>query len=262
MPVQAEIHEHPGLQDLLAEEAQRISDTDLMVALKAFRRTPGVINTPIGRSLDEAVFRQAETADEAFGWWDAVRRWLRGEDDRVVDQMDEPVELEAYWLTVPNVSHAKVTVSSSPAKSNEPSASLTIAGIGGGPTLTLALKEDVKFDAAETERVVLTTTGTFELVRVTRNGAVVTTYPRLCALDRANFGWTRRRASPPDPASVGPARSSRTFDASASGGTTTDTLTLTRGTIWEFGAEVGIAKLGLKAKVGGKITYERDVGYT
>lgn len=85
---------------------------------------------------------------------------------------------------------------------------------------------------------------------------------RLGALDPDNLEWERSPDKPPNPASLGHATSTRAFDASASSGTTTEELTITRRTTWEFGAELNLEKLGLKAKLGTKVSYEREVVYS
>jgi hypothetical protein len=260
MPLQVEITKEPGLQEMLSGE-EAVPDDQLAPALAAFRDSPGVAGTALQETLDDAIRRRAEAADESFGWWDAFRRWLAGEQSRVVDHLEEAVELEAYWLTLPDTAGAKVTVTSSISKAGETSAALTIAGIGGGPTFTIDVKEAVGFVATQTERVELSVPGTFDIVEVTRDGAVIAKYPRLRELDKNNLSWTIRPSPAPDPAPFGQPTSTRTFDASGSTGTTTDTLTITKGTTWELGVDLKFAKLGLEAKVGTKVTYTREVMY-
>src|SRR5205814_1201110 len=103
--------------------------------------------------------------------------------------------------------------------------------------------------------------GTFEKVEVTRRGNVVGTYARLVTIDRNNVVFTSYACSPPDPAPWGAPAETKRYEAAAGSGTIKDVLTLSRGTTWEIGAELSLEKLGLKAKLGTKITYEREVSY-
>lgn len=256
--LRVEVTEQPGLQALLAGD-EPPPDAELRQAADLFVTTPGVEGTAVSERVGDAIRSGSQATAKGLGWWDNLRRWLAGERQKVVGSEEHEIELVAYWLTVPGVAGAKVTLSSSATSSDETSASFTIAGIGGGPTFSLALKEDVKFDSARDLRVAMLAKATFEKVQVTRDGRPIATYARLASLDRDNLVWTVEPASPPDPTSWGSPTWSRRFQVSLSTGTLTDTLTVTRGTTWDVGADLSLDKIGLKAKLGSKVTYEGEV---
>jgi hypothetical protein len=254
MPVRAEVTQEPGLIELLSQEQQPVSDSRIVAALNEFRG-----------SLANADMRDAEALNEMPGqptdWWHTLRDWFTGERHEIVGQAEAPLELQAYWLTLPDVPAASVKLTVAVEASDETSASLTILGIGGGPTFTLDIKEALEHQASEPERVSLFAPGTFEKVRVMRGGEEVFEYARLVSLDRTNLEWTFAAAKPTDVALCGPQMSSKKVGASASSGTTTMTLNISRGTKWEFGADLSFEKLGLGAKLAASITYTRDVGF-
>jgi hypothetical protein len=261
MSLKVEVTEQPGLQSILdrPDEPNRAA---VEPALHDFLATPGVAGSDIEADLNQAMAEQAETAAEGFGWWDGFKAWWNGEQHKVVDTEQRKLELAAYWLTLPAVDGSKVAVSSSVSHSGEVSASLKIAGIGGGPTFTLDLKEQVDFNAIATERAFLTSTGTFEKVEVTNlAGEQIATYARLRVIDRDNFAWHREAAQPPDPSTLGSPTGSREFDVSGASGTTIETLSIASGTTWELGADLDLSALGLSAKLGTKVTYAREVTY-
>jgi hypothetical protein len=260
MALRAELTEQPGFHDLLSRD-EPVSNNELRPALEAFLATPGIAGTPVQEALDEVTRPRPAAVESLSSWWDGVHHWLWGQRVDVIDTEDRAVELAAYWLTLPAVADAKVTVTSSVTSSDETSASFTVLGIGGGPTFTVDIKEDVSFPATKMEQVVLSAIGSFEKVQITKDGAVVATYPRLRALDRDNLTWTRTPFAPPDPGSWGTPTRTRRFDVTASNDITKNALTVTKGTAWEGGAELSLKKLGLAAKVGTKVTYEREVAF-
>jgi hypothetical protein len=255
-----EVTLEPGLASLL-ETDQPVPDSTLEPAVDAFLSTPGVAGTPVHEALDSTLDARAETAGEALGWWTALKQWWNGEEQRVVGKEQQPVVVASYWLTLPDVPDAEVTVTSTVAHSTETSASLTIAGIGGGPTITAGIKDAVEFQTTKTERAFLTRLGTFEKIEVTRGGKVVAQYPRLTALDDKVVDWSRVRDLVPDAASLGPLSGTENFRFADAAGDTKKTLTISRGTTWELGLDLNLAQLGLEFKGGVKITYDRDVEY-
>jgi len=263
MPLNVDVIEEPGLRSLL-EQSEAPARDEAERELANFLYSPGVSGSRVAANLGASMRAQRETTAETAGWWEAVKHWWLGEKHTVVASEEHPVELAAYWMTVPGVHDSKVTVSSSTSGSSAVSASLKIAGIGGGPTLTVQLKETVEFEASSPERAALKTTGTFEKVEVRRlDEQVVGTYVRLSSIDRDNFEWQRGPATPPDPSRLGKPGSSRRFSLAPASPTdlTHETLTLAKGTEWDFGVELSLEKLGLSAELGAKITYEHEVEY-
>jgi hypothetical protein len=171
MQVRATVTQEPGLHDLLNQDDPP-PDAELMESLDAFLATPGIGGTDVADELDTTIREQADSTAQGFGgWWEALRRWLAGERHEVVGTERGDVELEALWLTLPDVTGASATVSSSVTDSDETSASVTIAGIGGGPTFTIALKEKLEFDGTTNGRIRLTAKGPSRRSRSTRAAA-------------------------------------------------------------------------------------------
>jgi hypothetical protein len=260
MSNRVEVTLEPGLTSLLDAE-QPVPDAVLEPAVDAFLSTPGVAETSVHETLNETMTASAQATGEAFGWWSALKRWWNGEEQSVVGTERQPIAVASYWLTLPDVPDATVKVTSTVAQSTETSASLTIVGIGGGPTVKAELKDSVEFTATEIERAVLTRIGTFEKVEVRRGGAVVAQYPRLVAIDETVVDWARARDTVPDPATLGTPVDTATFRFTDASDVSTKTLTVSRGTSWELGLDLKLAQLGLEFKGGVKITYDRDVEY-
>jgi hypothetical protein len=282
MAVRAEITSEPGMVDLLEQEGD-VADEKKLEALNHFRATKVVSRASLREPADvgtlsvERAYREHAYGEDAYGedaygegaysqwafrddWWDGLGRWLRGEKVKKVGRTEAPVEMGVYWLTVPEVPDAKATLDVALKSDKETSASLTIFGVGGGPTFTVALKEGLSHEAARSERVALSAMGTFEKIEVSADAGTVT-YPRLVALDQANLTWVFASAMPPKPEACGPRISSTTFDASGASGTTTKTLSIGRDTKWKLGIDLDLANLGLKASLDGSITYSREVGF-
>jgi hypothetical protein len=131
--LRVEITERPGLHNLLEAEAQP-DNRDLERAVGEFMTSRGVEDSPVGEGLDNTLRARSEATEQGLaGWWEALRAWLAGEQHNVVDTEEHSLNLASYWLTVPDIVGAKVTLTSSVSSSNETSGAITIAGIGGGP---------------------------------------------------------------------------------------------------------------------------------
>jgi hypothetical protein len=229
-------------------------------AIEDFLATPGVSGTDVAAAFRRVLTLAAQETAEGADWWGAVRRFFAPEVHTVVAVGEQPVELEGYWMTLPDVKDASVKLTVTVGSSRETAASFTIAGIGGGPTFTIDLKEGLSHQAAVCERIALSTMGVFQRVEVTQNGNVIGTYPRLVTLDLDNLDWDFDPATPPSASTLGNPMSSRRFDQSASNGSTTITLEISRGTTWEMSAGLSLANLGgIEAKLSAKATYQRDV---
>jgi hypothetical protein len=261
-PLRVEITEQPGLHELLEAEAQP-DKRELEHALGDFMTSYGVEGSTVGDRLDDTIRTSSEATGEGLSaLWQALRGWLTGEEHKVVDTEQHSLDLASYWLTVPEIHGAKVTLTSSVSSSNETSGEITIAGIGGGPTFTLKVDQEVSFkDVTKNLQVDVSAMGTFEKVEVTKDGRLVATYARLKSVDRNNVVFKAHPASLPDPKPWGKPATTKRYEVTAGNGTVTDTLTVTRGTTWELGADLSLEKLGLKAKLGTKMTYEREVSF-
>lgn len=260
MALKVDVTEEPGLHSIL-EQNENATSKELQPALDDFLATPGVANSEVEEDLKDKMHRHRETAAAGSGLGKSIRDWWFGEEHEVIATEQRAIELAAYWLTLPAVKDSKVSVSSSTTSSNEVSASFTIAGIGGGPTLKLDLKETVEFETTSPERVSLTSIGTFEKVEAKRLGEPIGTYVRLASIDRDHFDWSVEAAKQPDSNGLGSPTSSRGFELSKSPGTLTESLSIASGTTWELGIDLSLEKLGLSAKLGTKVTYEREVEY-
>ncbi len=261
--VTVEISSEPGLAEILEAE-EPIGDERLTPALDDFLGPSGVADTALAGSLIEHTRRQSDLTEEAFGGaWEGLKRWWKGQKQQVAGEEQMRVTLEAYWLTLPDVSGAEVTVTSSRSKGKEASASLTIAGIGGGPKFNLSVKEDVELPSKTPGRFLLSAIGTFQKIVVTdASGNVVQTYARLVKLDEDNLIWTWRPDPLPDKATWGQQKSSTTFELTGQPETAKRKLEINHGTTWEFGGELNLAQLGLKASLGGTLTYDSEVTYS
>jgi hypothetical protein len=259
VPIDVEITQRPGLSELI--DLPEPPEAELQRALGEFRGSSGVAGSLLDDALDQAIRDQAEATDETFAWWDAVKRWARGHRLEVSPPVQCPVALDALWLTLPDVPDAKVTVSSEDTESRETSAALSIAGVGGGPTFNVEVKERIDFDAFQTELVTMTSPGTFEKVTVTKDGRVISEYARLIALDRHRVDWARVPTLAPDPGGWGPPVDTRTFTQAASDGLTRKGLSIARGTSWQVGANITIPQFGLNVSLGAKVTYQHDIEY-
>jgi hypothetical protein len=261
MSLRVEITKEPGLADLLNTN-EPVSDAELRPQLEAFLKSNGVAGTPIEQSLREHTSREADLTEQAFGFWQSLKRWWKGQKQEVLATEKHPVVLEAYWLTLPAVADAEATVISTQASSNETSASFTVAGIGGGPTLTLEVKKGMEFDVKDPGRAVLTTLGTFEKVQVTdADGRVIETYARLTDLEKNNLNWSWQKGSLPDSGTWGAQESAEPFNFADMNGSAIRELGIKSGTTWEIGGDLDLSQLGIKAHLGTKLTYERDVTY-
>jgi hypothetical protein len=262
MPLRVEITEEPGLADLLSAE-EPVAEAELNAQLDAFLSSSGVAGTPIEHSLREHTSRDAALTEQTFGLWQSLKRWWNRQKQEVVATEQHPVVLEAYWLTLPPVAGAEATVNSTQSKSSETSASFKIAGIGGGPTLTLEIKEGMEFNVAGAGRAVLSALGTFDKVQVTdASGRVIETYARLVKLEKSNLEWSWQNGSLPARETWGAEQSAEPFNLADLPGSGTKRLSITKGTSWEIGVELNLAQLGISAHVGTKLTYERDVSYS
>ncbi len=262
MSLRVEITEEPGLADLLSAD-EPVAEVELQPQLEAFLDSAGIAGTPIERSLREHTRREAELTEQTPGLWQSLKRWWNGQTQAVVATERHPVVLEAYWLTLPPVADAEATVTSTRVKSNETSASFKIAGIGGGPTLTLEVKEGIEFNVKEAGRAILTALGTFEKVQVTdAAGRVIETYARLAKLDKDNLEWSWQSGALPAQETWGAQESANPFKFTDLPGSATKELSITRGTSWEFGADLSLSQLGVNAHVGTKLTYGRDVTFS
>lgn len=229
-------------------------------AVKDFLATPGVSGSDVAVPFNQALTQAAQEAAFGEGLWDRVRRILAAETHQVVAVDDRPVELDGYWMTLPEVTGSSARLSVSVTNSRETSASFTIAGMGGGPTFTIDLKEGLSHEASRPERVILSASGTFQKIEVVRHSNVIGTYPRLIRLDRDNLTWKFDPAMPPPANELGPSVATRSYDQSGSDGTTTAMLEITRGTVWNVSAGISLPNFGgIGGQLSAKVTYQRDV---
>src|SRR5690348_3089050 len=157
-------------------------------ALDDFLDTPGVAGTEAVTELRRAQLAASqETVESVAGVWGGIKWFFTGERHTVLEENKQVVELGGYWVIPPGVSDASAKLTVGLSSSSEKSASFTIAGIGGGPTFTIDLEEDLTHEATECVRITLTAVGVFQKVQMTRDGQVVTTYPRLVSIDRDNL---------------------------------------------------------------------------
>jgi hypothetical protein len=258
MGLQAELTIRDGLVD---DSGQPSENPPYDGAFADFLATPGVSGSDVAVAFKQALTQAAQETAEGVGLWESLRRFFRAETHKVVAVDNRAVELEGYWMTLPEVMGASVKLSVSVSSSSETSASFTIAGIGGGPTFTIDLKEGLNHEASRCERVVLSAVGTFQKIEVVRRGNVIGTYPRLISLDRANLTWKFDPAVPPPVSGLGASVATRGYDQSDSDGATIATLEIDRGTAWDVSAGISLPNFGgIGAQISAKVIYQRDVG--
>ena len=155
--------EAPGLLDHLAVDRPPGRD-ELTSAVENFLRDRNVTDTELAEEIRKST--EPEVSTEGFrDMWEAIKHAFRPVELVVVDTQTKDVPLEAYWLTLPTVPGASVTLTSSSTTSDEKSGSLTILGIGGGPTFTFAITRVLDFEADDQQCVELLAPGTFEQMR-------------------------------------------------------------------------------------------------
>lgn len=258
MGLTAEIIAVPGMVD--AGSAAPLSEAPYPGAVRDLLATPGIAGTGVERELRRALGQAVEDAGVGSRWWDALRRLLAPEHHTIVGEDQQVIGLDGYWMTLPEVHGATVKLTVTVEASTERSASFMIAGIGGGPQVTLKLKEGLVHETGACERVLLSAVATFQKIVVTRQGEAIATYPRLVAIDERHLEWSFHPDNPPAGEGLGDPLSSRGFDQSASEGSTTATLDIARGTVWEVSAGLTLANLGgLEAKVSAKVAYQQAV---
>jgi hypothetical protein len=260
MALRATVTEEPGLSALLSRD-EPADDAELALALQAFKATNGVAKTPVETSLDAAIHRRADGTQQSLGFFETLRRWWVGELHEVVGREERMVPLDAYWLTLPEVPGAEASVAASEATSEEFYASVKILGVGGGPAFTVGLREKLGVTSPDPLKISSAAMGTFEKVEVRRDGKTVTTYPRLVAVDDNVKEYELTECAPPPASSLGNETGSQRFTVAARTATLRPELTIARGSVWEFGSEISLEQLGLKANSGMKTTLERELHY-
>ena len=260
MPVDIEITSTPGLID--PGTGQPVTGEPYESALDDFLSSRGVANTDVEVAARQTLLRAEEGTNEAAGWWDAIRYFFAPEIHNVVNTEEARVELAGYWLTLPDVPEAKVTLTVSVTDKNQRAMSVKIAGIGGGPTFELTVKSGLQHEAASQQRAVLATRGTFQRIQVTRGGQPIGEYARLVALDEENVEWSYPPAALPGPALLGPTGNTVGYDLRTNTSADKVTLDITQGTTWDFSAGLKLPQLGgIEAGLSGQVSYERDVSY-
>lgn len=261
MPVEVEITSTPGLID--PDTGEPTAGQPYEDALSDFLSSTGVANTEVEAATREVLFRSGESTDEAFGWWNAIRYFFTPDIHKVLAVKESRVELAGYWLTLPDVPEAKVTLAVSVTDAKQRAISVKIAGVGGGPSFELAVKSGLQHEATSQQRAVLTTRGKFEHVQVIRKGKPIGEYVRLVALDEKNVEWSYPAATLPDPAQLGPKGSTVGYDTTTNKSADKVTDTITQGTTWDFSAGIKLPPQlgGIEAGINGQVSYQRDVGY-
>lgn len=254
----AEIIAVPGFVDV--ESARSLSEAPYSGAVRDLLATPGIAGTGVEREIRRALGQAAEDASLGGRWWDALTRHLAPEYHTIVGVDQQVIRLDGYWMTLPDVKGATMKLTVTVEASTQRSASFMIAGIGGGPQVTIKLKEGLVHETSVCERVLLSAVATFQKIIVTRQDETIATYPRLVAINESHLEWDFHPDDPPSVASLGDPLSSRGFDQSTSEGSTTATLDIARGTVWDVSAGLTLANLGrLEAKVSAKVAYQQAV---
>jgi hypothetical protein len=145
--------QQPGLFDLLRADSP--PDDDLREAAEDFLADPQVQDTDLA---DLALSSSDDTAGVTFGlgdWWRNILYTFEPLVFTVEDVETKDVPIAAYWVTVPEVAGAKVTLTRTSGTSRERAASLKILGIGGGPTFTGEIALTDSFEADDSQKIEL-----------------------------------------------------------------------------------------------------------
>jgi hypothetical protein len=258
--IKIEIASTPGLIDL--DTGQPTSGEPYQGALEDFLSSNGVTNTDIELAVKEELDRAGQSAGEAFGWWAPIRSFFSPKIHKVLATEKQRVELAGYWLTLPDVPEAKVTLAVSVTDSTQRAASMKIAGVGGGPSFELTVQSGLQHEAASQERAVLSTMGTFQHIQVVKDGRIIGGYVRLAALDRNNVEWTYPAATLPPPAQLGNEISTVGYNLITKTSADTVFFKINRGTTWDFSAGINLPQFGgIQAGISGQVTYQQDTDY-
>lgn len=232
-------------------------------ALRDFLASNGVAGTAIETAAREAMVQAAQSVTEGvFSWWPAVRRFFAPEIHTIVDTCMEPVEISGYWLTLPAVPDAKVTLSVAVTKTRQVAATLKVAGVGGGPTFQMAVRSGLQHEALSQQRAVLTAMGRFQRVQVSEDGKVLGEYARLVYLDKDNVEWSYPAAQVPAAAQLGPQVSSVGYDLTTNTSADEVTDSVARDTTWDFSAGLSLPQFGgLTVGISGQVSYQQEANY-
>jgi hypothetical protein len=249
--------QQPGLFDLLRADSP--PDDDLREAAEDFLADPQVQDTDLA---DLALSSSDDTAGVTFGlgdWWRNILYTFEPLVFTVEDVETKDVPIAAYWVTVPEVAGAKVTLTRTSGTSRERAASLKILGIGGGPTFTGEIALTDSFEADDSQKIELLVSATFERVRAQKRDDVLARFVRLASIDWNNTGITREPQQPPDPAGWGSPMTIRNFHLSKVDDLSTESVKVAAGTSWENTA--GLTVNQLDVSLSATVTYQQEVTY-
>jgi hypothetical protein len=221
-------------------------------AVSEFRDSAGVLGTVVGQEFD-LVREQAITAEGnpwqwLVGWFSPTRHVVTGYQDVLI-------EIQSYWLTLPNCAGASVKLTVSHSQATATSASCTILGIGGGPTFTMTAKVTPEYTATENRRAIRSVIGHFQRIEVRKHNRVLGEYPRLVGLDRSGNGWTYPVSQPPAIDQAWQLKDDDSYDWRDASTPNTVTVGIDRDTTWELDATLKLSQLNLEAGVSRKVTY-------
>jgi hypothetical protein len=252
--------ETPGLVDhLLAGTDPEPGEIDT-AAVEGFLNDEHVTGTELDADVRQRMGR--DVGLEGLGdMWESVKQAFRPVRLLTVSTETKDVPLEAYWLTMPPTAGAKVTMTTSESSSEEYSGSLTIFGVGGGPTFTYEYADEVSFPADDPQRVDFLAPGTFDRIQAKKGDQVIAEWVRLQSVAWDQLKIRRQGCPQPDPKDWGRPIEAPSFELSHVNDATTKTVKVAAGTTWEIGAKLSFEKLGMEASIGAKMSYERALSY-
>jgi hypothetical protein len=233
------ITRHDGFFDTLRQP-------ESLLHLKNFMSTPGVRGTSVGTTLGEyRALQEREGPLLSFGWRDSANKvadFILGRDVEVVGEEQRWLPFRVHTLYCPAVPGAEATLSICTEKESTASGRLSIAGVGGGPDFSIAMKMSSGFKTKEKS---ISITYEFETVWEHCNLIAVdgsrTSFPRLKELRRNSRRTTPRLVTPSQPRDEWGAVAEReVIDLRNVDVDATQKLEISAGTEWEASAEIEI----------------------
>lgn len=262
MSLSVNVRTAPGLFSV--DDADLSLEKPYKEAIADFLDTPGIAGTDIAAEVQEIARTVAKQTtnypDEGARWntlRDALKHLFLQERHTPLGSEQQPIELESYWMTLPDVQGASVEINITGGQSAAVSATLTIAGIGGGGQFTIDLKQGLSHKTTRCEKVLVKGMATFEKIEVTRHDKPITTYPRLIAIDTDNLSWDFRRETPPFAADPNEKPITKEFNIPNTDGSTTISLSIDKKTTWNTSVGLSFPNLGgINANVSTQLTYQ------
>lgn len=240
------ITRHEGLFETL-------NAAESVLQLESFVTTPGIEGTSAAETLNQYQPTEEGAGDAAllsFGWRNAANKiadFLLGRQIEIVGEETRWLPFRVHVVHCPPVEGFEATLRIADQTTSKASVRLSVAGVGGGPEFSVAVKFSTGFKtAAKSMSVVYEFEAVWEHCTLIDEDGSRTAFPRLKELRKNSRRITPAIVASPKPqADWGVVVESDVLDLRQAGGNTTHKLEITEGTTWEASAETEI--FGFKA---------------